>query len=213
MQQHTNTPPCPHNDDEIDLRELWQKLVEGKWMIAITTMLATLVAVVYAQVATPIYEGKVSIEVGELVLNRVANSTTASDIQMISLDNPADLAVILQDKFEDKMHLNPNEFFKATFVKGTKNLVEVIALDPDKQQIQIILTEVASFVMQRHEAKAKLYQDVTVNPTQQIAPIAISEKPIKPKSNLIIAVAVVLGLILGVFGVLVRETFRKKDVE
>jgi uncharacterized protein involved in exopolysaccharide biosynthesis len=65
--------------------------------------------------------------------------------------------------------------------------------------------------MQRHEAKAKLYQDVTINPTQQIAPIAVGEKPIKPKSNLIIAVAVVLGLMLGVFGVLVRGAFIEKS--
>lgn len=54
MQQHTNTPPCPHNDDEIDLRELWQKLLSGKWVIAIITTLTTLVAVAYTQLATPI---------------------------------------------------------------------------------------------------------------------------------------------------------------
>ena len=88
MQQPINNPLCSQNDDEIDLRELWQKLVEGKWMIVITTMLATLFSVAYTQVATPIYEGKVSIEVGEVVLNRVANSTTASGIQMIALEIP-----------------------------------------------------------------------------------------------------------------------------
>lgn len=200
MQQHTNTPPCPHNDDEIDLRELWQKLVSGKWIIAIITTLSTVVAVAYTQFATPIYEGKVSIEIGEVVLNRVANSTTASGIQMIALEIPADLSKILQDKFQ------------AGLAKGTTKIVELKLQDADKVFIRNELQTAIDFVMQRHEAKAKLYQDVTINPTQQIAPIAISEKPIKPKTNLIIAVALVLGLMLGVFGVLVRASLKSKAV-
>ena len=53
---------------------------------------------------------------------------------------------------------------------------------------------------------------MTVNPTQQIVPIAISEKPIKPKTSLIIAVALVWGLMLGVFSVLVRGAFKNKSV-
>lgn len=202
MQQHTNTPPCPHNDDEIDLRELWQKLVSGKWVIAIITMLTTLVAVVYTQLATPIYEGKVSIEIGEVVSNRLANATTATGIQVITLESPADLSKVVQDKLG----------IGAALAKGTSKIVDLSLQSPDKIAIQSRLQEAIDFVMQRHEAKAKLYQDVTINSTQQIAPIAISEKPIKPKTNLIIAVALVLGLMLGVFGVLVRASLKSKAV-
>lgn len=200
MQQPINNPPCPQNDDEIDLRELWQKLVEGKWMIAITTTLATLAAVVYTQVATPIYEGKVSIEVGDMVLNRVANEITASGIQTMALDNPADLVKVVQDKLG----------IGAALAKGTSKIIELSVQSPDKIAIQSQLQTAIDFVIQRHEAKAKLYQDVTINSTQQIAPIAFGEKPIKPKSNLIIAVAVMLGLMLGVFGVLVRGAFNRQ---
>jgi LPS O-antigen subunit length determinant protein (WzzB/FepE family) len=202
MQQPINNPSCPQNDDVIDLRELWQKLVEGKWIIAITTTLATLVAVVYTQLATPIYEGKVSIEVGDIVLNRVANEITASGIQIMALDNPADLAKVVQDKLG----------ISAVLAKGTSKIVDLSFQSPDKIAIQSQLQTAVDFVMQRHEAKAKLYQDVTINPTQQIAPIAVGEKPIKPKSNLIIAVAVVLGLMLGVFGVLVRGAFQSNKL-
>lgn len=199
MQQPINNPPCPQNDDEIDLRELWQKLVEGKWIIAITTMLSTLVAVVYTQLATPIYEGKVSIEVGEVIANNMQNAIVANNMPRF-LDNPADLAKVVQDKLG----------ISAVLAKGTSKIVDLSLQSPDKIAIQSQLQTAVDFVMQRHEAKAKLYQDVTINPTQQIAPIAVSEKPIKPKSNLIIAVAVVLGLMLGVFGVLVRGAFRRQ---
>jgi uncharacterized protein involved in exopolysaccharide biosynthesis len=85
--------------------------------------------------------------------------------------------------------------------------------DADKSFILQELQATVDFVKQRHEAKAKLYQDVTINPTQQIAPIFVGEKPIKPKSKLIIAVAVVLGLMLGVFGVLVRENLKKINIK
>lgn len=203
MQQHTNTPPCPHNDDEIDLRELWQKLVSGKWVIAIITMLTTLVAVVYTQLATPIYEGKVSIEVGEVIANNMQNVMASNAMNMPRfLDSPADLAKVVQDKLG----------ISAVLAKGTSKIVDLSLQSPDKIAIQSQLQTAIDFVMQRHEAKAKLYQDVTVNPTQQIAPIAISEKPIKPKTNLIIAVALVLGLMLGVFGVLVRASLKSKAV-
>lgn len=84
---------------------------------------------------------------------------------------------------------------------------------PDKIAIQSQLQAAIDFVMQRHEAKAKLYQDVTISPTQQIAPIAVGDKPIKPKSNLIIAVALVLGLMLGVFVVLVRNVINRRKVQ
>lgn len=201
MQQHTNTPPCPHNDDEIDLRELWQKLVSGKWIIAIITTLTTLVAVVYTQLATPIYEGKVSIEVGEVIGNNMQNAIVANNMPRF-LDNPADLAKVVQDKLG----------ISAVLAKGTSKIVDLSLQSPDKIAIQSQLQAAIDFVMLRHEAKAKLYQDVTVNPTQQIAPIAISEKPIKPKTNLIIAVALVLGLMLGLFGVLVRGAFKNKFV-
>jgi LPS O-antigen subunit length determinant protein (WzzB/FepE family) len=202
MQQPINNPSCPQNDDEIDLRELWQKLVEGKWIIAITTTLATLVAVVYTQLATPIYEGKVSIEVGEVIANNMQNAMALNTLNMPRfLDSPADLAKVVQDKLG----------ISAVLAKGTSKIVDLSFQSPDKTAIQSQLQTAVDFVMQRHEAKAKLYQDVTINPTQQIAPIAVGEKPIKPKSKLIIAVAVMLGLMLGVFGVLVRGAFIEKS--
>ncbi len=204
MQQQSNNHSCPQNDDEIDLQELWQKLVEGKWIIAITTTLATLVAVVYTQVTTPIYEGKVSIEVGEVIANNMQNAMAPNTLNMPRfLDSPADLARVVQDKLG----------ISAVLDKGTSKIVDLSFQSPDKIAIQSQLQTAVDFVMQRHEAKAKLYQDVTINPTQQIAPIAVGEKPIKPKGNLIIAVAVVLGLMLGVFGVLVRNVINRRKVQ
>jgi LPS O-antigen subunit length determinant protein (WzzB/FepE family) len=199
MQQPINNPLCSQNDDEIDLRELWQKLVEGKWLIATIAMLSTVAAVVYTQFSTPIYEGKVSIEVGEVIANNMQNAIVANNMPRF-LDNPADLSKILQDKLG----------ISALLTKGTAKIIDISYQSPDKADIQTKLQSSLDFVQARHVEKAKLYQDVKISPTQQIAPISISEKPIKPKTNLIIAVAAVLGLMLGVFGVLVRGSFRRQ---
>lgn len=59
MQQQSNNPSLHQNDDEIDLRELWQKLVEGKWIIVTVTLLTTLCAVAYTQLVTPTYKTSV----------------------------------------------------------------------------------------------------------------------------------------------------------
>ncbi len=183
--------------------ELWQKLVDGKRLIAITTALATLGAVVFTQLATPIYEGKVSIEIGEVIANNMQNSIAPNTMNMPRfLDGPADLAKVVQDKLG----------ISAVLAKGTSKIVDLSLQSPDKIVIQSRLQEAIDFVMQRHETKAKLYQDVTINSTQQIAPIAMSEKPIKPKANLIISVALVLGLMLGVFAVMVRASLKSKAV-
>lgn len=124
MQQQSNNHSCPQNDDEIDLQELWQKLVEGKWMITIATMLATLAAVVYTKFATPIYEGKVSIEIGEVVLNRVVNSTTVSGIKVIPLDNGGDLVKVVKDHFDNRNEDKIDDV-DAVLAKQSQKIVEL----------------------------------------------------------------------------------------
>lgn len=55
MEQQSQ-PLYSSDNDEIDLRELWQKLVEGKWLITITTLFVTLGAAAYTQLVTPTYK-------------------------------------------------------------------------------------------------------------------------------------------------------------
>jgi len=50
------TPAQDSGDDEIDLRQLFGSLVEGRWWIAGISAIALSVGVLYAQIATPIYQ-------------------------------------------------------------------------------------------------------------------------------------------------------------
>lgn len=49
-------PPAYYADDEIDLRELFGVLWQGKWLIVACTVIATVLGVTYALLATPQYQ-------------------------------------------------------------------------------------------------------------------------------------------------------------
>lgn len=194
--------PCHCADDDIDLREVWQRLVEGKWLITIITAFSTFSAVLFTQVATPIYEGKVSVEVGEVIGMSMQNRMENNSMPRF-LDNPADLARVIQDKLG----------VSASLAKGTTKIVDISYQSSDKNDIRAKLQSALDFVQMRSSEKAKLYQNVVVSETQQIAPIAVNERPVKPKTTLIIAVALVIGLMLSVFVVLVRSAVNGRRVQ
>lgn len=52
-------PPDWYANEQVDLFELWDVLWSGKWLVVRTGMLCTLVAVIYALMASPIYESRV----------------------------------------------------------------------------------------------------------------------------------------------------------
>ena len=56
-------------EDEIDLRELFQTLWDKKLFIVVFTTLVTVLAVVYALMKTPIYEATALVEIGNYKLN------------------------------------------------------------------------------------------------------------------------------------------------
>lgn len=53
-----------YEDDEIDLRELFKTIWDGKIFIAIFTSIVTVLAIVYAMMKTPIYEVKSNVQIG-----------------------------------------------------------------------------------------------------------------------------------------------------
>lgn len=56
MSQTTPVPNQPHNADEIDLFELFQSIWQEKILIVIITAVITVLALIYALTATPVYQ-------------------------------------------------------------------------------------------------------------------------------------------------------------
>ena len=186
----TNVNAQMLQNDEIDLSELWATLVKRKMTIIVVTVITTIFAALYAYTATPIYHGEALIEIGEVINdNQIINNNQPTTL--FNLDNINNLKEIVT---------------KTTGVttevpKETTNILKISMDSADKKEIRSKLDATVAFIMTRHSEKAKLYEMSTskIRMTQMIGDISIGDQPIKPKKQLIIAVAFISGLMLGIF--------------
>lgn len=178
------------NNDEIDLRELWQTLVRRKITIIVTALLMTVGAAVYVMTTTPVYSGNVLVEVGEVV-----NGDQPRTI--FNLDNVNNLKEVTVASTGTNIAI-PN---------GTTNILQISMESTDKAEIKSKLDAAVQFVLARHQEKVNLYQngDAKVRMTQVVGEVQIGNDPIKPKKGLIIIVGFVSGLMLGILIAFFRE--------
>lgn len=189
-------------DDEIDLRELWATLVKRKMTILTVTVIATVSSALYAYTATPIYSGKALIEIGDVVINSEKDNNKPTIVLL--LDSPADIQAVFEQTFNANI---VNEKIKIELPKGSSDLIQLSYEGSDKNLISKKLQEGVNLVMARNKEKEVFFQHVNgqVHPTAVVDKIIISDEPIKPKKQLIIAVAFISGLLLGVFMAFFRE--------
>ena len=186
-------------EDEIDLRELFNIIWNKKLFILIFTFIVTLVSLIYVffKNPTPIYQGNILIEIGE-----IQSETFGTRL----LDNPQNLSTILNREFA----------VKANVPARTNNLVNISTTSTNKDEIKNKIIEAVSFVKNRHEEKSKFYNNSNSMMTKEIGDIIIDNKPInKPKKKLIVIVSFVTGFILSIFLVFfmsVLGNFRKEDI-
>lgn len=180
-------------EDEIDLRELFNTLIKNKNKIILITLAITFVATVYALMKNPIpiYQGKVLLEIGEIQSENFGTSY---------FDNPNNLSTVMSSKFKN---------ISASTPKSTNNLMELIASNSNKNLIKDDLNNAITFVLNRHKEKASFYSNYIM--TKQIGNININNTPINtPKKKLIIVVAFITGLILSIFLVFFLEFIRNE---
>ena len=175
-------------EDEIDLKELFLVLWRKRIFICIFTSFVTLMAVVYVYFKpyTPIYEGTLNIEIGE-----VFDKNNSSKL----IDFSYNLSKIIEKEF-DKYNIIVEIPKKTDPI--INNLIELKVLNNDRTLIAEHIEEVFKFIVNRHNSKTKLYEKFTE--TTKIGEISISNQPINlPKKKLIVIVSFVSGLILSIF--------------
>jgi LPS O-antigen subunit length determinant protein (WzzB/FepE family) len=122
---HSNTQYI--QEDEIDLRELFRTIMDSKKLIILITSVITILAVIYAYTATPLYEAKALIEIGNYKVNNNNNSTN----NKILLNKPAQLSKKLNVIFID-IHKNDkdkkSEVISILVPKESKEFLEIKAL-------------------------------------------------------------------------------------
>ncbi|MDP2850900.1 MAG: Wzz/FepE/Etk N-terminal domain-containing protein [Sulfuricurvum sp.] len=177
-------------NDEINIYEMWSTVVKRKFVILITPLIAALSAAIYAWTTPPIYSGEVLLEIGEVVnVNEGMNNNGSTNI--FYLDNINTLKEITAQISDLKVEVP----------SGVANMLRITTEKTEKTEIMSQLNSTVQFIIQRHAEKAKLYQNAhtKITMTQIIGEIHIKTNPIKPKKGLIITVALISGLIMGIF--------------
>lgn len=184
-------------EDEIDLRELFQTIWNRRKFIVIFTLLITLVSLLYVffKNPTPVYQGKAYIEIGQIQSQNFGQSL---------FDEPSNLGTILKLEFD----------VNSSIPKRTNNLLEISSNDIDKETIKDNLQKSIQFILNRHQEKAKFYEDIIMS--KQIGTIVINNTPINtPKKKLIVTVSFVTGFILSIFIVFFIEfvnNLKKREI-
>ena len=185
MQQQNNSLIV---EDEIDLKELFLIIWKNRIFILFFTFFITFFSIIYINFKPhiPLYQGKLLLQIGKIIR-----------LNEILIDNPEDLKIILQTE------LNLTDL-KVEIPKNSKNLIELIVINKNKQEIEAILKNTYQFILNRHEEKIKNF-DMYIK-TVQIGKIDISNEMVnKPKKVLITVVAFITGLIFSIFIVFIRE--------
>ncbi|MHB1532111.1 Wzz/FepE/Etk N-terminal domain-containing protein [Acidithiobacillus sp.] len=77
--QQTPIPPTiqiiasPQPEDEISLRELWERVLRGKWIILVVTILFLALAGIYLGLTTTVYESKAMVQIGRVADKPIEN--------------------------------------------------------------------------------------------------------------------------------------------
>lgn len=190
-----NQQSINYQDDEIDLFELFQTLWQQKWLILATTLIAPLLAFVFT-VSQPVkpdtFQGKALIEIGSYV---------SQDGVLQIIERTQDLAVIISQQLK----------VQANVPKTSVKLLEIQTSSIDQEKSAEKLQEAIDFVLHRHEKfTSNQLKENVIQPTQLVGQASFDRVSPKDKLKLILAVAFVLGGMLGVFMALIRNAIQKR---
>ena len=199
-------------EETIDLREYFAIIKKRFWIIALITVVAMVVSgVISFFMLSPVYESK-----STLIVNTEKNEET----QMITGD---------QFSVSQKLAVTYGEIIKSRAVLESvisnlkldseyEDLVEKITVSPvkDTQIISISVQDtnpkkardIANEIPKVFEKEAK--RITKANDIQVIDKAILPENPIKPNKMMNVAIAAVLGMMIGLFVVFVLEYLDNK---
>ena len=137
-------------NDVIDLRELFSVLKRRKKLIGIVTGLLTVLAIVYGLIATPQYEAKAFLEIGDYKTNNNNNNNNK-----VLLDNASQLSKKLNILFIDKFKNLKERKSKVTSIsvpKGQTAFLEIKSLATDNTLAKKEIKEILKYVQEKHKS-------------------------------------------------------------
>ncbi|PCI28025.1 MAG: hypothetical protein COB67_07165 [SAR324 cluster bacterium] len=175
-------------EDTIDLKELWQTIVQRKTIVFGVVLVVTLASLVYVwslKLVQPLYEASALIEIGQSIEEKSG--------AVRYLDNVNNL----KDIIERAMSIT------AVVPKRTNALLLLSSSNMQKELAEKELQSGIDFIMNRHKEMAADYTKVRMS--QVIGEVQVVDVAKQPKKKLIVAVSFVSSLIFSLFLVFFLE--------
>lgn len=188
-------------EETISLRELFQVLRKRLWLIVLITIIAaTVSAVISFFVLTPVYESKTQILVNQAKNDQQLynNQTVQTNVQLINTYNDIITSPAILDKVIKELQLDSSAQSLSGQIQVTSaqdsQVAQIVVQDTSAKRATDIANTTA-FVFQKEVPKLMNVDNVKV---LSKATLSENASPVKPQPLLNIAIAVVVGLMVGI---------------
>lgn len=188
-------------EETIDLRQLFGTLKKRLWLIALITIIAAMISgIVSFFVLTPVYQARTQILVNqESSEQQPLNAyTIQTNIQLISTYNEIITSPVILEDVVKKLNLNVTAKQLSGQVQVTNSqdsqVAHIVVQDTDAKRA----TDIANTTAAVFQEKIPSIMSIDNVSVLSKAELADSLNPIKPAPLMNIAIAIVVGLMLGV---------------
>ncbi|MEJ9314565.1 Wzz/FepE/Etk N-terminal domain-containing protein [Priestia megaterium] len=188
-------------EETISLRELFAVLRKRLWLIVLITIIAaTVSAVISFFVLTPVYESKTQILVNQAKNDQqlYSNQTVQTNVQLINTYNDIITSPVILDKVIKELKLDKSAGDLSGQIQVTSSqdsqVAQIVVQDTSAKRAADIANTTAS-VFQKQVPKLMNVDNVKV-----LSKAALGENPspVKPQPLMNVAIAIVVGLMVGV---------------
>ncbi len=132
-------------EDEIDLKELFQTIWNKIFFILAFTFVVSIVAVVYAYMKTPIYEAKAFVEIGTIKNNK-------------AIENPNNLVQRLEIIYMNNIsEEQKTRISKVVVLKNTVNFIEINVQSVSNEEAVLMLNKIINDIKKEHTLEIENY--------------------------------------------------------
>ena len=196
-----------NTEQEIDLRELLGIIKRRWWLIGLITFFVVLITIVYSFfIVTPVYQSSTTVMVGSSAANQSGNVDLSElNINRRLAETYGEIVRSrrVANQVIDSMGLNlstgqlQNKISVAQ-VRSTE-FIEISVSDPNP----ILAAEIANQLAESF--KENIVEIMNVDNVSTLDVAVVPNNPVSPNERLNIAIGFVLGLMIGVFIVFLRE--------
>ncbi|MED3857574.1 Wzz/FepE/Etk N-terminal domain-containing protein [Priestia megaterium] len=188
-------------EETISLRELFAVLRKRLWLIVLITIIAAIVsAIISFFVLTPVYESKTQILVNQAKSDEQVYSTQAvqTNVQLINTYDDIITSPAILDKVVKKLKLDVSAASLSGQIQVTSaqnsQVAQIVVQDTSAKRAADIANTTASIF------KKEVPELMNVDNVKVLSKATLGENPspVKPQPLLNVAIAIVVGLMVGV---------------